>query len=132
MADEAIDAAADVEADFWELGGFAAAGFAAEDDDLVGGDGVGDYLSFLDDGEGIGVGGLGEIGEALGAFLGGAGDFIGDDCEHFARGLVAMEAGFGGAQAGGEAMAVGPKAGGQSGDEGLRFEEHGQGTLRAS
>jgi len=60
VADESGDAAAELEADLGELGGLAGAGLAAEDDDLVFGDGFLDVLALFDDGEVLGVGGLGE------------------------------------------------------------------------
>jgi len=132
VADEAIHAAADVEANLWQLRCLPAAGFAAEDDDLIGGDRIRDYLAFLDDGEWIGIRGLGEIRQSPGAFLGRSADFIGDRGEHFVCGLVAAKARLGGPQSRFERMAIDAHAVGELGGEGLRFEEHGEGTLRTS
>src|SRR5204863_3696901 len=78
VADEAGDAAAQLEADFWELGGFSGAGFTGEDDHLVVRDGLFDLVAALDDGEGIGVGRLGEVALALLAAAEGAVDVGGD------------------------------------------------------
>ncbi len=51
VADHTVDAAAELEADLGELGGFARAGGTADDDDLVMGDGVGEFVGTVGDGE---------------------------------------------------------------------------------
>ena len=51
MADHAVDAAAELEADLGQLGGLARAGGTAEDDDLVVADGLGDLRGAGRDGE---------------------------------------------------------------------------------
>ena len=65
VADQAGDAAPEFQADFRQLGGLARAGFAADDDHLVGGDGGGDILAPARDRQLFGVGGDGQALQSL-------------------------------------------------------------------
>ncbi len=71
VADHGFDAPAQLEADLGQLGGLARPGLAGHDYDLVLGDGLGDLLAALGDGERLGVGDVGQGEAAQGAtFLG--------------------------------------------------------------
>ncbi len=65
VADQAGDAALQLEADLGQLRGLARAGLAADDDDLVGGDGARDLLAPGDDRQVFGVSRLRQIAQAL-------------------------------------------------------------------
>lgn len=69
VTDEAIDAALQFQAHFGELGGFAGAGFATNDDDLVLGDSRNDLGTAGSDRQFFRVLRSGEILQAQGAFL---------------------------------------------------------------
>ena len=125
VADQAGDAALEFQADFRQLGGLARAGFAADDDHLVGGDGGGDVRALARDRQLFGVGGKGQMLQPLlqpfGRALHGAFQLL----QRGVHGLV------GGGQCAQlvelppESVAVGDHAGGKRGGEGSECLLHG-------
>ncbi len=91
VADQCGDAAIQLEADFGELSGFAGAGFAADDDDLVGRDRVGDFAALLDDGQFFWKSRARKICLAVLFFLAREFDLVGDDIDEFAGGPAGFE-----------------------------------------
>ena len=119
VADHASGAAAEFEADFRELGGFAGACFAAEDDELVFGDGLGDVGLALYDGQLDGEGGLREVESAMLAVLAGALDVGGELSEKLVGGEARAEELFDALEAGSQGMLIAQHALRELGKEGV-------------
>ena len=61
-ADDAVKAAAGIQTEFGKLGGFAGAGFSGNDHDRVLGNGLDDFVFFIDNGKGGVVNAFGKSG----------------------------------------------------------------------
>ena len=107
VADHGGDAAAQFQADLGQLGGFAAAGLARDDDDLVVADRLGDLLAAGGDGQFLGVDDRGHGCGALGELVGGETGPFGAPGRPTAAGPVRTAAVGGGGAALGAAGGVG-------------------------
>ena len=91
MADEPAPAAAQLEADFRDLGGLTRTGLTSDDDDLVVPNGLGDIVLAGGDGEGVGVGDGGNGGVGKRDAIGRGMDFSADFLQRL-RGASLLEA----------------------------------------